>query len=199
VPNMVVMAPRDEDQLRHMLATGLAHEEGPSSLRYPRGSGYGVDMSGEPTPIALGESETMATGKDVCLLAVGSMVHPALAAAELLAADGVSCEVVDMRFIKPLDEKLLTSVWQRHRVVFTVEENNLAGGFGAAVLEWSARSKSELKPSVKLLGIPDAFQEHASRAELLADLGLDAAGIAASVRPMVTASGVEDSQTQSAS
>lgn len=199
VPNMVVMAPRDEDQLRHMLATGLAREDGPSALRYPRGSGYGVDMSGEPTPIPLGKSETMVTGRDVCLLAVGSMVHPALAAAEMLAADGVSCEVVDMRFIKPLDRELLASVWQRHRTVFTIEENCLAGGFGAAILEWAALAELDRAPVVKLLGIPDAFQEHASRAELLADLGLDAAGIAASIRQTVAGAAVVDPQAQSAS
>lgn len=199
VPNMVVMAPRDEDQLRHMLATGLANEKGPSSLRYPRGSGYGVAMTGEPTPIPLGKSETLRTGNDVCLLAVGSMVQPAVEAAQQLMGEGISCEVVDMRFIKPLDKELLASVWQRHRSVFTIEENSLAGGFGAAVLEWSALAELERDPQVRLLGIPDAFQEHASRAELLAGLGLDTAGIAASIRKTITGSVVGDSRAQSAS
>jgi len=199
VPNMVVMAPRDEDQLRHMLATGLAREDGPSSLRYPRGSGLGVDISSEPTPIPLGKSETLAEGKDVCLLAVGSMVHPALAAAEVLAGEGIACEVVDMRFIKPLDEEVLASIWQRHRLVFTIEENSIAGGFGAAVMEWAALNEMGQTPQVRLIGIPDAFQEHASRAELLRDLGLDVQGIAAAVRPAVVNSVVEGSQAQSAS
>jgi len=196
VPNMVVMAPRDEDQLRHMLATGMARTDGPSALRYPRGSGLGVDCSGEPTPIALGKSETLATGEDICILAVGSLVHPALLAAEKLRAEGLACEVVDMRFIKPLDTELLTSVWARYRLVATVEENAIAGGFGAAVLEWAAREGCS-GPQVKLLGIPDEFQEHASRAELLADLGLDVSGIAASIRRMVAAHGPDIQGTES--
>ncbi len=203
VPNMVVMAPRDEDQLRHMLATGLARNDGPSSLRYPRGSGCGVDCSSEPTPIPLGKSETLATGADVCLLAVGSMVQPSLVAAEQLQAEGLHCEVVDMRFIKPLDEDLLADVWQRHRLVVTLEENSIAGGFGAAVLEWAALSGAVGAPQVKLCGIPDKFQEHASRDELLAALKLDAVGIAETVRETVALAGtdVEDAgpQAQSAS
>ncbi len=186
VPNMVVMAPRDEDQLRHMLATGLARTDGPSSLRYPRGSGCGVDTSSEPTPIPLGKSETLAAGADICLLAVGSMVQPSLVAAEQLQAEGLGCEVVDMRFIKPLDSELLADVWQRHSLVVTLEENSIAGGFGAAVLEWAAAEGSAGGPQVKLCGIPDKFQEHASRDELLASLGLDAAGIATTVRKQVS-------------
>ncbi|MDX2473056.1 MAG: 1-deoxy-D-xylulose-5-phosphate synthase [Candidatus Krumholzibacteria bacterium] len=186
VPNMVVMAPRDEDQLRHMLATGLARTDGPSSLRYPRGSGCGVDTSSEPTPIPLGKSETLAAGADICLLAVGSMVQPSLVAAEQLQAEGLGCEVVDMRFIKPLDSKLLADVWQRHSLVVTLEENSIAGGFGAAVLEWAAAEGGAGGPQVKLCGIPDKFQEHASRDELLASLGLDAAGIATTVRKQVS-------------
>ena len=186
VPNMVVMAPRDEDQLRHMLATGLARTDGPSSLRYPRGSGCGVDTSSEPTPIPLGKSETLAAGADICLLAVGSMVQPSLVATEQLQAEGLGCEVVDMRFIKPLDSKLLADVWQRHSLVVTLEENSIAGGFGAAVLEWAAAEGGAGGPQVKLCGIPDKFQEHASRDELLASLGLDAAGIATTVRKQVS-------------
>ncbi len=189
VPNMVVMAPRDEDQLRHMLATGLARSDGPSSLRYPRGSGPGVDCSSVPTPIPLGKSETLASGQDLCLLAVGSLVQPALEAATVLRGEGLACEVVDMRFIKPLDADLLAAVWKRHRFIVTLEENSIAGGFGAAVLEWAAEEGGTNHPQVKLLGIPDRFQEHASRAELMADLGLDAAGIAASVREIVAAGG----------
>jgi 1-deoxy-D-xylulose-5-phosphate synthase len=182
VPNMVVMAPRDEDQLRHMLATGLAREDGPSSLRYPRGSGTGADCSSPATPIPLGRSETMRLGTDICLLAVGSLVEPSCEAADALRAEGLACEVVDMRFIKPLDVELLAAVWSRHRLVVTLEENSVAGGFGAAVLEWAAQNGGQGGPMVRLVGIPDQFQEHASRSELLADLGLDAAGVVATVR-----------------
>jgi 1-deoxy-D-xylulose-5-phosphate synthase len=203
VPNMVVMAPRDEDQLRHMLATGLARGDGPSSLRYPRGSGRGVDCSTPATPLAIGKAETLAAGQDVCLLAAGSLVHPALEAAEQLRGEGLTCEVVDMRFIKPLDTAVLASVWDRHRLVVTLEENSIAGGFGAAVLEWAAAAGRVGGPQVKLVGIPDAFQEHASRSELLAELGLDARGVAATVREFVTGADADtegtDSRAQSAS
>jgi 1-deoxy-D-xylulose-5-phosphate synthase len=181
VPGMVVMAPRDEDQLRHMLATGLAHEDGPSCLRYPRGSGHGVAMDGEATPLPLGKSETLRQGTDVALLAVGSLVYPALEAASLLENEGISAEVVDMRFVKPLDEDLLHSVWSRHAHVVTLEENALAGGFGSAVLEWAANQGAEDGPRVLTIGIPDKFQPHASRGELLAELGFDAASLAGRV------------------
>ena len=196
VPGMVVMAPRDEDQLRHMLATGLAHEGGPSALRYPRGSGPGAALVGPARPLPLGTAETLREGDDVCVLAVGSLVHPALEAAESLDAAGIGVEVVDMRFIKPLDQETLHGVWERHRLVLTVEENSIAGGFGAAVLEWAAGQPAG-GPRVELVGIPDRFQEHASRAELLAGMGLDAAGLAARIRRCVEGEG--RSRAQSAS
>jgi len=182
VPNMVVMAPRDEDQLRHMLATGLAREDGPSSIRYPRGSGLGVSLEGDPIPIPLGKSETLVEGDDLCILAVGSMVQESLEAAQVLSKAGLSVEVVDMRFIKPLDVDLLESVWHRHRLVVTVEENSLAGGFGAAILEWAAASGGTGHPQVLNLGIPDVFQEHASRSELLEEMGLNSHGLASRIR-----------------
>ncbi len=196
VPGMVVMAPRDEDQLRHMLATALACEGRPAALRYPRGAGMGLELTGDPEPLPLGKAETLAEGDDICLLAVGSLVHPALEAAGRLASQGVRAEVVDMRFIKPLDEELLASVWERHRQVVTLEENALAGGFGAAVLEWAARREGE-GPRVHLVGIPDSFQEHASRSELLADLGLDTAGVERTVQRLLHRA--EGTRAQSAS
>ncbi|MBK7188282.1 MAG: 1-deoxy-D-xylulose-5-phosphate synthase [bacterium] len=175
VPGMMVMAPRDENQLRHMLATALAREDGPSALRYPRGAGLGVALDGPPVPLPVGRGETLRDGGDACLLAVGTMVQAALGAAELLARRGCEVEVVDMRFIKPLDAALLADVWRRHREVFTIEENTVVGGFGAGVLEWAAEHDEAHPPHVSCLGIPDAFQEHATRAELLAGMGLDAA------------------------
>jgi 1-deoxy-D-xylulose-5-phosphate synthase len=186
VPGMVVMAPRDEDQLRHMLATALARGDGPSALRYPRGAGRGVALAGPPSALPVGTAETLRVGGDACLLAVGSLVHPALAAAEQLAQRGFECEVVDMRFIKPLDEALLADVWRRHREVFTLEENTVVGGFGAGVLEWAAAHDGRQRPQVTCLGIPDEFQEHATRPELLAAMGLDAAAIAGRVAGRLT-------------
>jgi len=198
IPEMVVMAPRDEDQLRHMLATGLARDEGPSSIRYPRGSGLGVSLEGDPTPLTIGTSETLLEGEDLCILAVGSMVPEAMAAADILAKVGLSTEVVDMRFIKPLDVDLLDAVWNRHRLVVTIEENSLAGGFGAAVLEWAVQSGVTGRPQVLNLGIPDAFQEHASRSELLDDLGLTGKGVARRIQEVLEERG-DETQAQSAS
>ena len=182
VPDMVVMAPRDEDQLRHMLATALARKDGPSSLRYPRGAGLGVPMEGEPRILPIGKGETLRQGADIALLAVGALVQPALDAAKELETLGISAEVVDMKFIKPLDEELLESVWARHTHVFTLEENTILGGFGSAVLEWSTAWTGDELPRVVTIGIPDKFQQHATRAELLVDMQLDAAGLVRRIR-----------------
>jgi 1-deoxy-D-xylulose-5-phosphate synthase len=198
IPDMVVMAPRDEDQLRHMLATGLARDDGPSAIRYPRGTGHGVPLAGEPAPLPIGTAETLAGGSDLCLLAVGSMVHPALEAAEILAKTGLAAEVVDMRFVKPLDSRLLESVWKRHRLVVTVEENSLLGGFGASILEWAAEFRADGQVEILNLGIPDRFQEHASRTELLEDLGLTGKGLARRIQEYLESRG-GGSEAQSAS
>ena len=187
VPEMVVMAPADEQELRRMLATALAREDGPSALRYPRGSAVGVPIDGAAEPLPLGKARPLRDGDDVAILAIGSLVEPARRAAERLARQGIEAEVVDMRFIKPLDTGLLQDVWARHRLVVTVEENALAGGFGAAILEWAQEQVSVAEgPQVVRLGIPDRFQDQASRAELLAEMGLDAEGIAASVGAAVS-------------
>ncbi|MBK8166225.1 MAG: 1-deoxy-D-xylulose-5-phosphate synthase [bacterium] len=192
VPGMVVMAPRDEDQLRHMLATGLARQDGPSALRYPRGAGVGVPLTGAPTPLPIGRAESLRRGADVCLLAVGTMVPAALGAAELLARRGCEAEVVDMRFIKPLDAALLADVWLRHREVFTLEENTVVGGFGAGVLEWASAHDEPHPPRVECIGIPDEFQEHATRAELLAGMGLDPASLAERIAARIAEARADD-------
>jgi 1-deoxy-D-xylulose-5-phosphate synthase len=181
VPNMVVMAPADEQELRRMLVTALGRDDGPSALRYPRGSALGVELTDDIEPLVIGEARPLRAGDDVALLAVGSLVEPARKAAELLARQGVQAELVDMRFVKPLDEALLADVWQRHRVVVTLEENALAGGFGAGVLEWAQAHAPGEGPAVHRIGIPDRFQDQASRAELLAAMGLDGEGIARDV------------------
>jgi 1-deoxy-D-xylulose-5-phosphate synthase len=184
VPGMVVMAPADEQELRRMLVTALIRDDGPSAVRYPRGQAVGVPLVEPIEPLEIGKARRLVEGDQLALLAVGSLVQPALRAAELLGRQGIAAEVVDMRFVKPLDEALLADVWQRHRLVLTLEENALAGGFGAAVLEWSHAQAAVSAPLVHCLGIPDAFQEQASRGELLADLGLDAPGIAASAESL---------------
>ncbi len=179
VPDMVVMAPADEEELRRMLATALQRADGPSAIRYPRGTAVGVPLSAGIEPLPVGKARRLRDGDHLALLAIGSLVQPAVRAADLLARQGLEAEVVDMRFVKPLDEQVLADVWQRHRLVLTLEENVLAGGFGAAVLEWNHTLPLGEAPRVRCLGIPDAFQDQASRGELLADLGLHPEGIAA--------------------
>ena len=172
IPNMTIMAPKDENELRHMLKTALAFD-GPVSVRYPRGSGVGVAMSEAMHALPIGKAEVLREGADVCLWAIGSMVQPALEAAQLLQAQGIAAGVVNMRFAKPLDEELLLEYAQRYHKIVTLEEGVLAGGVGSAVLE--ALDDHELlgKFDVLRLGIPDEFVMHGDKKLLLRDLGLD--------------------------
>lgn len=172
IPNMTIMAPKDENELRHMLKTALAFD-GPVSVRYPRGSGVGVATSEAMHALPIGKAEVLREGADVCLWAIGSMVQPALEAAQLLQAQGIAAGVVNMRFAKPLDEALLLEHAQRYHKIVTLEEGVLAGGVGSAVLE--ALDDHELlgKCDVLRLGIPDEFVMHGDKKLLLCDLGLD--------------------------
>lgn len=175
MPNMVLMAPKDENEMRHMLHTAL-RLNGPSAIRYPRGDVYGVSMDPVLTEIPVGRSEILREGGDVALLAAGSMVYPAMAAAEDLARDGIVATVVNTRFIKPLDAKLLDRLARDVPRWVTIEENGLDGGFGSAVLEHLVEA-GVTGVSVKRLGIPDQFIEHGNAKILKARLGLDAEGI----------------------
>ena len=181
IPNIVLMAPGDEDGLRKSLATALACD-GPSALRYPRGSGVGIQMS-DPQPWDLGKGELLREGTDIGIIAIGSVVHPALEAAKSLSEEGVEAAVVDARFIKPLDADLIKDVSETCGLVLTVEENSLMGGFGSAVLEVLSDAGERVK--VSRLGIPDSYVEHGSPAELRADLGLDAQGIRKAVKEIL--------------
>jgi 1-deoxy-D-xylulose-5-phosphate synthase len=186
VPNLVVMAPGDEDELRHMLATALDRADGPSAIRYPRGAGLGVPLAGEPRPLPIGRGVVLAAGEDVCLLAVGAMVRQALDVGQWLRRAGLSATVVNMRFVKPLDEELLAGMWERHRLVVTLEENTVCGGFGAGVLEWAATRAPDTGVRVLPLGLPDRFIEHATRKDQLAEAGLLPEQIGARVLAEVT-------------
>jgi 1-deoxy-D-xylulose-5-phosphate synthase len=187
IPEMVIMAPKDEDELRHMLFTAVEHRHGPIALRYPRGNGLGVPLKQQFEKLEIGKAETLRTGKDVALLAIGDMVHPALKAAGELAREGVECEVINMRFVKPLDERLLDDIGKRFTHVVTIENNVILGGFGSAVAEFYAAWHSR-KPVVHRHGIPDRFIDHGSPAELAAELGLDAPGIACFVKTSIAPS-----------
>jgi len=170
IPHMVVMAPKDENELRHMLKTAI-DLPGPAALRYPRGAGVGCPLTGEPRALPVGKAEVLQEGNDITLLAAGSMVPVALEAAAVLKDNGVSAAVINARFIKPLDEECITRFALRTRRIITMEEHVLAGGFGSAVLELlAARGLRNIQ--VVRMGIPDAFIEHGPRGRLLALCGL---------------------------
>lgn len=176
IPNMTMMAPKDENELRHMLKTALDFD-GPVSVRYPRGSGLGVDMTELMHSLPIGKAEVLRDGQDVCFWAIGSMVQPALEAAEQLAAQGIAAGVVNMRFAKPLDEELLVEHAQRYGKIITLEEGVLAGGVGSAVLETLNQHELLEQCEVLCLGIPDEFVMHGDKKLLFKDLGLDTPAI----------------------
>jgi 1-deoxy-D-xylulose-5-phosphate synthase len=187
VPNLVVMAPSDENELRHMLRTALTLD-GPAAFRFPRGAGEGVPFEpAQALEVGKGRLVRPAAGKpDVCVVAVGTTVRPALAAAEQLAGEGIAATVIDARFVKPLDQELICGEAARAGRVVTVEEGCLPGGFGAACLEaFERRGLLEGGLAVRRLGIPDRFITHGDAAKQRAELGFDASGIAAACRALV--------------
>jgi 1-deoxy-D-xylulose-5-phosphate synthase len=181
VQGMVVMAPKDEQELRDMLFTAVEYKGGPIALRYPRGNSLGVTLRPGFQKLAIGKGETLRHGKNVAILAIGNLVPHAVAAAELLAADVIEAEVVNMRFVKPIDDDLVRSVAQRIDTFVTVEDNVIDGGFGSAVLE-SLSKQALTHVAVKLHGLPNDFVEHGTPNELYQMLKLDAQGIAQVVR-----------------
>ena len=182
IPNMTIMAPRDEAALVHVLATSLSLD-GPSAFRYPRGQGVGAKVP-EPVPWEAGTAELLREGADVLLVGVGSRVHPCLSAAQALEKEGISAAVIDARFIKPLDTELIFRWGRECRLTLTVEENVLQGGFGSAVIEAATDHGEEFK--IHRLGLPDTFIEHGTLKELWADLKIDAEGITATVKELLS-------------
>jgi 1-deoxy-D-xylulose-5-phosphate synthase len=180
VPNVVVMAPRDEAMLVHMLHTAIAHE-GPAALRYPRGAAEGVELPAAPELIPIGEGEVLAEGKRVALLGYGYGVTVALAAAAILADHGLQATVADARFAKPLDGQLCERLAREHDLVVTIEENVLAGGFGSAVLEHLEDAFAEApaeRGRVLRVGLPDRFVTHGKPDLLRAEAGLTGEAVA---------------------
>ena len=175
IPNLVIMAPADENECRQMLYTGFKHD-GPASVRYPRGKGPGVDVVEEMTQLPIGKAEIKRQGKKLAILAFGSMVAPALEAGEKFDAT-----VVNMRFVKPLDEALILQLAASHDCLVTVEENVVMGGAGSGVNEFLI-SQGQHLPSLLNLGLPDHFVAQGSREECLSACGLDTAGITASIQ-----------------
>ncbi|MBC7288044.1 MAG: 1-deoxy-D-xylulose-5-phosphate synthase [Armatimonadetes bacterium] len=182
IPNVVCMAPRDAGELRRMLATALRWE-GPAAVRYPRGLAPGCSLDAEIAPLDVPSSEVLRDGDDVGILAIGTMVDPALQAAELLAREGISAAVINARFAKPLDSATICELADVCSGLVTVEENAAAGGFGSGVLELLAHRGYAVP--VEVLGLPDVFVPHGRREELLRRYGLDAEGIAAAAKRVI--------------
>ncbi len=183
IPNLVIMAPKDENELQHMLQTAIEHE-GPVSLRYPRGDGWGVTMDPQPRSLEIGKGELLRDGKNVAILAIGQTVLPALRAAEDLAHLGIDATVVNARFVKPLDKELLRSIARGVSDVITVEDHVIAGGFGSAVLEFLAE-ENITGVRVRRLGVPDRFIAHGTQDELRKLCGFDREGITQAALQMV--------------
>lgn len=183
IPDLALMAPKNEDELRHLLLTAINSGK-PVAMRYPRGNGVGVPLDGPPRELPWGKGEVVRSeGHDLLLLAIGPHVYTALQAAEELAREGVAATVINARFIKPLDEELLVEHIGRARAVITVEENALAGGFGSAVLELC--EQRGLSPLVRRIGVPDRFIGHGNVTKLQAQCGLSVQGIVAAYRQLV--------------
>jgi 1-deoxy-D-xylulose-5-phosphate synthase len=183
IPNLTIMAPANEDELADMLCTALTLD-GPCAIRYPRDHGVGVPLKKDPVVLPIGKAHVPVEGKDALIVAVGSMVEPAIQASRLLAAEGVSAGVLNARFVKPLDKDLIIDRASSTGKVVVVEEGLLAGGFGAAILElFSEEGIYDVKTD--RMGVPDCFVEHGARSELLSDLALTPAGIADRVRSII--------------
>jgi 1-deoxy-D-xylulose-5-phosphate synthase len=182
LPNMVVMAPKDENELQHMLRTAVEHP-GPAAVRFPRGAGFGVPLDPEIKAIPVGEAELLRDGDVAAVIAIGTMAHTALEAAVELGAEGVRVAVLNARFAKPLDRERIVALARRCRALVTVEEHSGQGGFGAAVLELLA--EAGVQTATRCLAIPDELVEHGDSDAIRAELGLDAAGIAQAVRALL--------------
>ncbi len=171
IPNMVVMAPKDEAELQQMVVTGVEYTDGPIAVRYPRGSGHGVPLMEEGwEALPIGKGEVVRQGDDVLLVGYGSMVYPALQTAEILSEHGIEATVINARFVKPLDEELIAPLAQKIQRVVTFEEGCLMGGFGSAVAE--ALLDRDINVPILRLGVPDILVDHATPAEAKTALGL---------------------------
>jgi 1-deoxy-D-xylulose-5-phosphate synthase len=183
IPNMTVMAPKDENELRRMLKTAIDYD-GPIALRYPRGEGAGVEMDKEIRPLEIGKGELLRPGKDIAILAVGNTVMPALKAAQELAPLGIDAAVVNARFVKPLDRELILDLLAQVRCAITVEDHVVQGGFGSAVVELLA-DEGITGVGIRRLGVPDRFIPHGTQDELRKICGIDKDAIAHAALRMV--------------
>ena len=174
IPNMLVMAPSDENETYKLLSTGYAYN-GPAAVRYPRGKGPGVTIEKNLEAVEIGKALTRRQGRSIVILAFGSMVTPALE-----CADRINATVVDMRFVKPIDEELIGDMATSHQLIVTIEENTTMGGAGSAVNEFLISANYQIP--ILNLGLPDKFLEHGKVAEMLANVGLDAGSITSAIK-----------------
>lgn len=183
IPHMVAMAPKDEGELRHMMATALQHN-GPTAIRYPRGEGVGCDLSEPFQILPIGKGELLrGAGEstlDVAVIAIGFSVQPALQAADQLIGEGHKIALMNARFVKPLDKEMICGLARRARKIITVEENVVQGGFGSAVLE--LLSREGISTPATLVGVPDEFIHHGAQKIQRQTLGLDADGLLYTMR-----------------
>jgi 1-deoxy-D-xylulose-5-phosphate synthase len=186
VPNIVIMMPKDENELQHMLYTAVQYDAGPIAVRFPRGTGMGVSMDTTFRTIPIGQSEVVRDGNDVALLAFGPMVALAEEAAEQLKREGISAKVINARFAKPLDETMLLELSRTGMPVITIEEGARMGGFGSAVLEFYA-DRNIHGMVIKNIAIPDYFVEHGSVEEQRREVGLTVENIVKTVRSVAPA------------
>ncbi len=182
-PNMVVMAPKDENELVRMMITAVNHK-GPIAFRYPRGQATGITQDDPPLPLDIGKAQVLTQGKDVLIFGIGRTVLEALQAEQALKQDGIQATVVNARFVKPIDTQTMCSLIQETPKVITVEENVLSGGFGSAILE-CLNDEGVTPIKIQRLGIPDRFVEHGSQTVLRSKYGLDAPAIAAAARQLL--------------
>jgi 1-deoxy-D-xylulose-5-phosphate synthase len=183
LPNIVLMAPRDEALLIHMLRTALVYDDGPVALRYPRGAAAGVELPGSPHPLEIGTGEILREGERVALLGYGTGVGKALEAASVLAERGISVTVADARFAKPIDAGLAAQLAAEHELLVTVEEGVLAGGFGSAV--WETLSDAGVAPRILRVGLPDRYVTHGAPTLLHEEVGFTGARIAERIEAAV--------------
>jgi 1-deoxy-D-xylulose-5-phosphate synthase len=171
IPNMVLMMPKDENEGQHMVNTAIQYDKGPIAMRFPRGNGIGVPMDGNFKNIPIGTWEVLKNGEDVAILTFGTTIPMAFEAATILEKEGIHVKIVNARFIKPLDEKILSELLDEDMPILTIEEAILQGGFGSAVLEY-ANDHGYLSANIDRMGIPDQFIEHGNVDKLLEEIGL---------------------------
>ncbi len=183
---MVLMMPKDENEGQHMVYTAIEYDQGPIALRYPRGNALGVEMDDSFKKIPIGSWEVLKEGKDGVILTFGTTIDLALEASKKFKNQGLSIRVVNARFIKPLDEKMLKDIFAENIPVLTIEEHVLQGGFGSAVLEFKEELGKHQDVIVERMGIPDRFIEHGSISELWSEIGLTEARVIEKLKAMMS-------------